>query len=563
MALANAKLLDAGFAFSRTVAPRAPARDVVVIGIDVDDLRRFPEPRDFWHAHYGRLLGALAKAKPSVVGLDVVFPERSYQGLIPGLDEALLRGLIAMRAQAPVVLARTIDDFSNFREIFAPYVAMVGADAVGAVVVCKDEDEVIRRFDEYLCDPQRAEAVPSLAGLMAKRLGVAGRWRGWIDYRVGEPVQYLPFREAMRWADEDELRAAVQGRPVLVGFILPFEDRKTVPVDLARWEPGNRSVPGVLVHAQILRSLLNGGLLQSLPGWLTLALIAAGAGFSFLPSRPRSAALYALFIAGLAALAVALLRGGWVLAPAGPALAATLAMGARFTRDGLAHARERSTLRRAFGGYVSPQIMSEILAGRIQPGLSSRRERVCILFSDIRDFTTRSEFMAPEALIEMLNRYFTEMTQSVHEYGGTVDKFIGDGMMCFFGAPQPLERFAECAVAAGRDMLRRLDGLNAELTAQGVAPLAIGVGLHVGEVVVGHVGSDARHEYTVIGDAVNTASRIEGLTKKLGYPLVISRDVWLELAEPEAFTPLGEHPVKGRSSVQVYGYLGAQARAAA
>ncbi len=565
LALANAKLADAGFAFWRTVAPRPAVRDVVVIGIDVDDLRETPEPRDFWHPHYGRLLTALAKAKPAVVGLDVVFPERSYQSLIAGLDEALLRGLIAIRTEAPVVLARTIDDFSNFREIFAPYVAMVGADAVGAVVVCKDEDEVIRRFDEYLCDPARTEAVPSLAGVMARRLGVDKPWRGWIDYRVGGPIQYIPFREAMRWAATDEARlaAAVQGRPVLVGFILPFEDRKTVPVPLARWEPGNASVPGVLVHAQILRSLLGGGLLHSLPVLLTLALTVAGAAFAFPQSGRRTMAFYGLFLLGLAAFGVALMALGWVLAPAGAALAATLGVSTRFTHDALVQARERATLRRAFGGYVSPQIMSEILAGRIQPGLGGRRERVCILFSDIRDFTTRSEFMAPEALIDMLNRYFTEMTESVHRFGGTVDKFIGDGMMCFFGAPQPLERFAECAVAAAQDMLRRLEGLNAELAAHDVAPIAIGIGLHVGEVVVGHVGSDARHEYTVIGDAVNTASRIEGLTKKLGYPLVISRDVWLELDAREAFTPLGEHPVKGRSSVQVYGFSGAQTRAAA
>lgn len=566
LALADAKLLDAAFVLWRAVAPEPVRRDPVVIGIDVDDLREFPDPRDFWHPYYGRLLTDLARAHPAVVGLDVVFPERSYQHLIPGIDQSLMRGLLAMRAQAPVILARTIDDFANFREIFPPYVALAGgADAVGAVVVCKDDDDVIRRFDEALCDAKGVAPIPSLAGRMASRLGVPGPWRGWIDYRLGPPIQYLPFREAVRLAEHDEakLRATVEGRAVLVGFILPFEDRKSVPVALARWEPGNLSVPGVLVHAQILRSMLNGGLIRALPGWLAAALAAAGALFVFAPSGRRGLALYALFLAGLAAAFAALLYGDWLLAPAGAALAATLAFSVRIARDAVAQVRERAMLRRSFGSYVSPQIMSEILAGRIQPGLGGKRERVCILFSDIRDFTTRSEFMAPEALIDMLNGYFTEMTQSVHEHGGTVDKFIGDGMMCFFGAPQPLERFAECAVAAACDMLERLEGLNARLAEQGMAPIAIGIGLHVGEVVIGHVGSHARHEYTAIGDAVNTASRIEGLTKKLGYPLVVSRDVWLELEDRERFAPLGEHPVKGRSSVQVFGYTGARARAAA
>jgi class 3 adenylate cyclase len=213
-------------------------------------------------------------------------------------------------------------------------------------------------------------------------------------------------------------------------------------------------------------------------------------------------------------------------------------------------------LRNAFGSYVSPQLMSEIIAGRIRPGLGGKRQRICILFSDIRDFTSRAEFMPPEDVIEMLNLYFSEMTQSVHSHGGTVDKFIGDGLMCFFGAPQPLPRTAEAAAAAALDMLRRLKVLNARFTEQKLAPITIGIGLHLGEAVIGHVGSNARHEYTVIGDAVNTAFRIEGLSKTLGYPLVISRDVWSELAEREHFTSLGSHAVKGRSSVEVYGYTG-------
>jgi class 3 adenylate cyclase/CHASE2 domain-containing sensor protein len=558
MALANGKLLDASFALWRSVAPEPTVRDVTVIGIDVEDLRKYDDPRDFWHAHYGRLLVALAKAKPAVVGLDVVLPQRSYQQLIPGLDQALLKGLIAVRGETPVVFARTVDDFKNFREIFAPYVAMVGPDSVGTVIVCKDEDDIIRRFDEYLCDPSRTRAVPSLAGIMAQRLGIKGSWRGWIDYRIGAPIQYLPFREVVRWADTDErrLRSELGGKPVLLGFILPFEDRKTVPVDLALWEPGNRSVPGVLVHAQVLRTLLNGGLVQPLANGLVYALAVLGAALVFPPSGRRVTALYALYLGLLAAGTLLALRAGWFLQSAGPALAATFAVSGRFMSDAIAQARERATLRGAFAGYVSPQIMDEILAGRIRPGLIGKRERVCVLFSDIRDFTSRSEFMAPEALIEMLNRYFSEMTQCVHQAGGTVDKFLGDGMMCFFGAPQPLARPASAAVAAARDMLARLERLNADFKAQGLEPIAVGIGLHVGEAIVGHVGSDDRNEYTAIGDAVNTASRIEELTKKLGHALLISKNVFEELEQRENFTPLGEHPVRGRSSVQLYGYTG-------
>ena len=556
VATLNGKLLDGAFVFWRTFAPRPVARDAVVIGIDVDDLRAFNEPRDFWHPNYGRLLVALGQAKPAVVGLDIVFPERSYQHLIPGLDQALLKGLLAIRGQVPVVLARTVDDFKNFREIFAPYVAVAGADSVGSVVVCRDDDDVIRRFDEYLCNEGSREAIPSLAGMMAKRLGVEQTWRGFIDYRLGAGFQYLPFREAIRQADSApaELRAALEGRPVFLGFALPFEDRKTVPVDLAGWEPGNRSVPGVLVHAQVLRSMLNGGLLQPVGAWLVSLLSFVAASFVFLPGGGRATLAFVLFLAALAGATLYLLDFGWVLQPAAPAAAGAMALSGRFISDSIAQARERATLRNAFGGYVSPQIMSEILAGRISPDLVGKRQRVCILFSDIRGFTTRSEHMAPEVLIDMLNRYFTEMTETVHERGGTVDKFIGDGMMCFFGAPQPLANPAAAAAAAARDMLQRLERLNARFREQKLEPISIGIGLHLGEVVVGHVGSATRHEYTAIGDAVNTASRIEGLTKSLGYAFVISHSVWLELDDQQNYVELGDKAVKGRSAVTVYGY---------
>jgi len=556
VATLNGKVLDAAFTFLRAVSPKPAARDAVVIGIDVDDLRAFSEPRDFWHPNYGRLLAALGQAKPAVVGLDIVLPERSYQHMIPGLDQALLKGLLAIRGQSPVVLARTVDDFSNFREIFAPYVAVAGADSVGSVVVCRDDDDVIRRFDEFLCDAKAREAIPSLAGVMAKRLGVEQPWRGFINYRIGAGIQYLPFREVLRQAEQapDELRAAVGGRPVLVGFALPFEDRRTVPVDLAAWEPGNRSVPGVLVHAQVLRSMLNGGLLQPVRDSIVSLLAFLAATFVFMPGGGRATFAFVLFTAALAAAVLYLLNAGWVFGPAVPVAAGAVALAGRYVSDSIAHARERATLRGAFGGYVSPQIMTEILAGRLSPDLGGRRTRVCILFSDIRGFTTRSEHMTPEVLIEVLNRYFTEMTQSVHERGGTVDKFIGDGMMCFFGAPQPLDNPAAAAAAAARDMLRRLETLNKEMQAQGLEEISIGIGLHVGEVVVGHVGSATRHEYTAIGDAVNTASRIEGLTKSLGYALVVSKSVWMELDDKQDYVELGDKAVKGRSAVMVYGY---------
>jgi class 3 adenylate cyclase len=199
-------------------------------------------------------------------------------------------------------------------------------------------------------------------------------------------------------------------------------------------------------------------------------------------------------------------------------------------------------------------VLEEILSGRIKPGVGGERRHLCVLFSDIRSFTTRSETQPPEMIIKLLNDYFEEMTASVHRYGGTIDKFIGDGLMAFFGAPSPRENAVQDAFDAARDMLQRLVVLNERLQAESIEPIRIGVGLDAGEVVVGHVGSKQRHEYTVIGDTVNTASRLEGLTKELGYPVIVSAGAVDMLDNKDRLVDLGKQAVKGRAPVPVFGW---------
>jgi len=165
-------------------------------------------------------------------------------------------------------------------------------------------------------------------------------------------------------------------------------------------------------------------------------------------------------------------------------LAAGLAFTGRVGRDGLVQIRERRQLRRAFGASVSPQIMEEILSGRFPVGLGGTRRRICVLFAGIRSFTTRSESMPPEAAIELLNRYLEEMATAIHAEGGTIDKFIGDGIMAFFGAPKPSAHPSQQGFHAARAMLARLGQLNQVLGTEGIEPVRIGIGLHVGEAVV-------------------------------------------------------------------------------
>ena len=231
-----------------------------------------------------------------------------------------------------------------------------------------------------------------------------------------------------------------------------------------------------------------------------------------------------------------------------------LAFASRLSWDAALQLREKKRMHSAFGSYVSPQIMTEIVAGRLQPGLGGERRSLCVMFVDIRDFTTRSEGMLPEQLIALLNRYFSEMTQAIHRNGGTLDKFIGDGIMAFFGAPQVLDCPERNALEAAQEMLLRLQRLNERLKTEGIVPIRIGIGLHIGDAIVGHVGSESRHEYTAIGDAVNVASRLEGLSKTVGYPVVCSAEVVAGVGNIDHFVDLGEHPVKGHTAVKVFGW---------
>jgi len=249
-----------------------------------------------------------------------------------------------------------------------------------------------------------------------------------------------------------------------------------------------------------------------------------------------------------------LLAEGWFFPVAVPAVTAALALGGRNGYDTLLKLRERRLLRASFGGYVSPSVMEEILAGRLQPELGGVNRFVCVLFSDIRGYTTRSEGMTPEQVIGFLNRYFERTVALIHERGGAVVSFMGDGIMAVFSAPKPLENPSREAFEAARAMLAYVGELNGEFQAEGVAPIQIGIGLHAGEAVVGHVGSSARHDYTAIGDVTNVASRLESLTKEAGYRIVVSRVVAESIGAEEGLAPLGPMAIKGHTPVDVYGY---------
>lgn len=185
--------------------------------------------------------------------------------------------------------------------------------------------------------------------------------------------------------------------------------------------------------------------------------------------------------------------------------------------------KEKEFIKDTFGKAVDPKVRDHLLKGNIS--LGGEIKNVTVLFSDIRGFTSVSEQLSPEEIVRWLNRYFNRMSACVNRNGGFVNKFIGDAILAVFGAPAELENQAEKALQAALEMRNALVELNNEFAADNIPNIRIGIGIHSGPVIAGNIGSESRMEYTVIGDTVNTASRLEGLCKEFGKDLIISADV--------------------------------------
>jgi adenylate cyclase len=208
---------------------------------------------------------------------------------------------------------------------------------------------------------------------------------------------------------------------------------------------------------------------------------------------------------------------------------------------------ERKKLKGAFQHYLSPEVINQMLEHPEEMQLGGVRRELTVLFSDVRGFTTISESLSPERLCELMNDYFTPMTSLILRSGGVLDKYIGDAIMAFWGAPVPLPHHADSAAQVALDMLRALDKVKQDFKTKQFPPIEIGIGLNTGPMSVGNMGSHERFTYTVMGDAVNLGSRLEGLTKDYGIQIMISEYTQKQLTPGRFFTRDLDHiRVKGK-----------------
>jgi adenylate cyclase len=498
----------------------APRDDIVLVLIDDKTLAqipvRFPYPRSF----HARVLDTIERdGPPKAIAYDVEFRQPTK----PKEDNALINA-VARAGPNKVVLADSAPDPQGNPGVFGgPQVLnQIGARA-GNAQIGEDSDGVRRRVPYEV---GKLKMFPIVAAELASGNEITesdmGGPKAWIDY-AGGPGTYpaLPFSQVMAG---NVPPGFFKDKVVVIGASDPvLKDIAQTPMD------NNAFMSGPEINANMIATALDGFPIKSTPVLLDLFLIALMGIIAPLASyflSPLRALALGLVSGAIYLVAAQLLfDGGRIIPVVYPMLALGLSLIGSIVVYYVREAFIRRRVRDTFARFVPEQVVGQVLAQADEDlRLAGRRMDVTVLFSDIRGFTTFSETREPEEVLNVLNRYHEEMTQAVMEHGGTLISFIGDGIYAVFGAPIEQPDHADRALASAKEMLAdRLPAVNEWMREQGVgAEFKIGIGLNSGPVMAGNLGSQERMEYTAIGDTVNTAARLEGMTKGSGHSLFVA-----------------------------------------
>jgi adenylate cyclase len=326
-----------------------------------------------------------------------------------------------------------------------------------------------------------------------------------------------------------------------------------------RATPFESTTPGVELRASVIENLLEGGVVTR-PEWMALVdvVLMALIGLLMIWLLPRlgvsgGGLLAAVLLGAFVAFAVHLFRNeGLWLNVVYPALLIVLLFATATLVSYFFTHSEKRYLKVAFQHYVPPAVVEDLVSDAGALRLGGEKRELTVLFSDIRGFTTLSEGMQPEELVKLMNEYFTVMTERVFAHRGSLDKYIGDAIMAVYGAPVAEEEHPLQACRSALDMMRALDQLQQKWQAARLPKIGIGVGINTGPMIVGNMGSSTRFNYTVVGDHVNLASRIEGLNKNYGTSILISeytyervKHEFRDVREVDSVKPRGrEQPVR-------------------
>jgi adenylate cyclase len=545
--------------------PLEEESQVVLVAIDDASFSytglQWPWPRDY----LAQIVNAVAAGNPRAVALDIFF----YEASTPPADTALA---LAIHDAGNVVLVNNITFQSQeafaLQQLNRPIPELEAASAsLGLTNFPHDADGTVRRLlayqshqDEILYSwaMQLVRLYDGAAGfelhdnqvVIGDRLVELDGPYLLVNYRG--PANSVPTYPAYQVAERKVSPRTFADKVVIIGVTSEsLHDSYATPFG------SSPPMPGAEINAHAVDMILKGDYLHPVGGVRGLVLTVFAALLSIaltLRLRPLGGLIAVLLLGVLQLVLDAFLftRANVLLPIVGPlmAIGATYVVGTSIQL--YEERRTRMYVRSLFERYVAPAIIDQMLA---QPDsyLSGQRRELTILFSDIRGFTSLSETLSPNEVVLILNEYLSAMTQIIFRHEGTVDKFEGDAILAFFNAPLPVEDHATKAIRCASEMIAHLEEIQARWAAAGQFTLEIGIGINTGEVFVGNIGSAQRMDYTVIGDAVNLASRLQDLTKQQGVSILFSRATHEKLDPAIKTRFVATTQVKGRvQAVDVY-----------
>jgi adenylate cyclase len=549
----------------------SPDPDIVIVDIDEASLAAMQDTAGSWpwpRAVHAELLQGIERQQPRAIVFDILFNEpdryrpesdqyfnevlhKLHNVYFPMLQlEGNQSGGVPLSAISRVIdIPHSAGADPDARAILLPPQAIATESwRVGLVNLIEDADGVTRRYElhrnisGWQLESLPARVMRDLGYPIPPQPDISLHWRG--DSHSFRRISYTDL-----YADQSRQKPLrdtheLTGKIVVIGTTASgLHDIRATPV--------SSQYPGVEILATALDNLKNRRYLHAAPPYSSplcaLLLIAVqwplfvrrrldvfriGGALLLLSIALLGAQYFAMTRLYSAALMTPLLFG-W-----GFYFAAALS-------EYLHEKKSREQTVRIFNRFLDPRVVDSLVAqGETPQSLSGQAREITVLFSDIRGFTTLSEKRSPEEIVSLLNRYFSLQVEIIFRHGGTLDKFIGDAIMAFWGAPQEDKQHAEHAVAAALEMEQALLRFRTELGADG-KDFDVGIGIHTGKAVVGFLGSEARMDYTAIGDTVNLSSRIEGLTKGVAR-ILVSSDTVAHCANAFDFKPTGSYKVKGR-----------------
>jgi len=582
----------------------------VVVAIDEESFRAAPfkgSPTQTWTNEIGRVLGAVVEGGAKVVGFDLVIPTSLEQSEIPfgdgalgdkvrGFDRDFLRALAASAVAGKIVLGEVLRDDQPIRPSQGQRVAVRQQQNIRPLNVYTDRDDTVRRvplgFDvggarlpgmalelasralkaspEFAADNTASLAGYRIPGEVANTMTV--NFEGGADDIP--TFSFADLRFCAGGNDKEYFKRWFDGKVVIFGSVLDAEDRRFTSKRFATGREGARmprctaetkpvnvgfrrsSIAGVYIHATAVNNLIRQDAIElgSLPLFLIAALVAAFAAAAAWLLRPAGAALiYAAFSALAVAGAATAFNHALVIPIAEPFLAGLAALAAMVGYRFAVSDKDRRLLENSFALYLAPDVIERMLKSNKLPELGGENRNVTIFFSDIEGFSQIAEKMPAHDLMHLMNEYLSEMTEIIERHGGYVDKYIGDSIVALFGAPADDPNHAANAARAALDCSARLTELNRDSTTFRVCPLAQRIGINSGDALVGNFGSRKRFNYSVMSDAVNLASRLEGANKFYGTSIIASETTVAIAGNAFVWRELDTVRVKGRTqALRIY-----------